>query len=1114
MDKRNFTTSWVNFGIILALAFSGFYMARGPLESSRPRLESNLTEDIPENKTVLRTWEDPFNCLEKVRLQQSKTGTLNPFPDEIDVERVFDDLANVGKDDQDIELLVEAVMVPGRNFEDRVERRVRSRVAVHAALSESGFVPFDSETLGYFTFRFNNLNPKQIRDNVIKKLCCSNHNSNATNQSQQAFGVNLGIENFTKVQGEIVQKTTEKKTNPQKQKNCSKCKRMLTSLPGRLNVPYEWFRLQSDNETKRVLVLWINEDEIADSPVHVLTSLKHQVNGTFAGIRKYCEEQKSTPDSQSSCSANSHQKQQTTSDENSKFGFHVIGPWHSSTLRTVCAELPPESDSSPSRPCCESLPFYNVVATSRGSVMEPSHIHRIVSSDDETAKVLVKELQRRIGKRIRGYPEPQFVLIAEHDTHYGRTLPKTFETALTKTFFKDDPRSTESLIARYTYLRGLDGTQVSDAGTGNSSNPKTPSPKGPGNFSNSTLPARPANRAFGNNQIDYIIRLTERIKQRNPNPRAIGILGSDTYDKLLLLNELKHHFPATIFFTTDLDAVLIDVQETKWTKNLLVAASHGLRLHESIQKNTPEFRSNYQTSMFQGVYASVEKRFDRDRTFTQDLNETSKPRIFEIGINRIHDLSSDFHVPGADIHPRAREFPSAYRIAATVLFFMIGISFLVLIFLCFGWSKLLFDLVTGKWIDEVCNPEHFGNSRDLKYLRNIFCFLGYCGKCLIIVTVVVLIFNHFLYDLGGEPFVWMDGVSVWPTVLIQLLALLLGWGFFVGAIHRMRKTRLEINNKLGTKQDTRPSVPHGKDVYNDARTLLSILKSKGYKALADHVWNGNDPETGNPGKNKKNDMESLWIQYRDVSRVKVRSMCIICFIPIFILSMIALASVSSWGSCRSLTVLGLETYSSFWIACAVWLVSWGILLFLSIFIAAENYSCSRFISKLIDAKFYGHTSKPLVSKDDYLQWRHITLIGYWTQENNHLMLQPALILFLLTIARSPVFDYFGSGLPCRTLVALVIFALIFVPMITLRRKAFQLKNEYVEHLRNMEIEAQGSKRKNRSSRIEQIQSVKEDLEHYSQGIYSSIILHPIFQAALIVTGGTTLPAFLEAITKG
>lgn len=989
MDKRNFTASWVNFGIILTLALSGFYMVRSPLESSRPRTDSKLTDDIPENKTVLRSWEDPFNCLEKVRLRQGEMGIPKRLPEEIEMARGFQDLANDKAVHHEIDLLIQAVMVPGRNFEDRVERRVRSRVAVHAALSESGFVPFDSETLGYFTFRLDKREKHQVAFDLFVDLCCqkkSDKDSNSKNNNEDKFD---------------------------KLQSCPQCQRIFLSVPKQLNVPYEWFRAQTGDKTRRVLVLWINEDEISGSPVHVLTSLKHQIEGTFAGLQKYWKIHHlrnllhfrfSSISNEPFFDVKFIQEIQSILTEWPISEFHIIGPWHSSTLRTVCEELEPETDPPFCEKFKEKLIFYNVIATAKPDIPEPQNIHRIVSSDEETAEVLARELQRRIGKNVRGKAAPQFVLIAEHDTYYGRTLPETFGDVLKETFFKDDPRKSEDLIARYTYLRGLDGTMVSDADTGNSSNRSGQTQGVTGTQSalanSGALPARPTNRSFGNNQIDYIIRLAEQIKRRNPNPRAIGILGSDTYDKLLLLNELKRHFPFTIFFTTDLDAVLMDVQETKWTKNLLVASSHGLRLHESLQKNTPEFRSNYQTSMFQGTRASVEDRLGhRGKKPGEEhiaLNRTSRPRIFEVGINRVHDLSCDFHDPRSLIHPKAREFPSFGNVAFSFLYSSIGVLFFVLIFLCFGWSKLLFDLVTGKWIDEVCNRKYFGNSRDLEYLRRIFFGMGHFGKGLLVVTLTALVFNHFLYDLGGEPFVWMDGVSIWPTVLIQLFTLVLGWGFFVGAIHRMRKTRREINEKLGTVPDTLVSVPQWSDVRDDANTLFSILKTKGYKSVADFVWNGEKDETKLTDETENKDANALWIQYRDISRFKVRSICVISFFPIFILSMIALSAVTSWTSCRSLSLFGIETHICFWIASLVWLLSWGILFFLAIFVAAENYSCSRFVSKLRDAKFRSDVSNAGgMKKNDYPEWRDIDLIGSWTQENNHLMLQPAVILFCL-----------------------------------------------------------------------------------------------------------------------
>ena len=55
-------------------------------------------------------------------------------------------------------------------------------------------------------------------------------------------------------------------------------------------------------------------------------------------------------------------------------------------------------------------------------------------------------------------------------------------------------------------------------------------------------------------------------KEACPGFKAIGVLGSDVYDKLLILQALKQNFPHAIFFTTDLDARLFPPREIQWTR--------------------------------------------------------------------------------------------------------------------------------------------------------------------------------------------------------------------------------------------------------------------------------------------------------------------------------------------------------------------------------------------------------------------------------------------------------------------------------------------------------------------------------------------------------------------
>ena len=80
------------------------------------------------------------------------------------------------------------------------------------------------------------------------------------------------------------------------------------------------------------------------------------------------------------------------------------------------------------------------------------------------------------------------------------------------------------------------------------------------------LPIRkgdPGWRPEGPQQYDRVRALAETIRRRysahGGMVAAVGIVGSDTYDKLVLLQALRPMLPEAIFFTTDLDANLLSV---------------------------------------------------------------------------------------------------------------------------------------------------------------------------------------------------------------------------------------------------------------------------------------------------------------------------------------------------------------------------------------------------------------------------------------------------------------------------------------------------------------------------------------------------------------------------
>src|SRR5206468_1567196 len=138
----------------------------------------------------------------------------------------------------------------------------------------------------------------------------------------------------------------------------------------------------------------------------------------------------------------------------------------------------------------------------------------------------------------------------------------------------------------FSYLKGLDGRGSSTgeaaatgeansegAGGAGKEQPKEADSK-PRQPSDTIVPDGPA-------QFDYIQRLGERLelrdeelhREKNTRIKAIGVVGSDVYDKLLILRELRNRFHDAVFFTTDLDDRLMSPSEWDWTRNLVVASN-------------------------------------------------------------------------------------------------------------------------------------------------------------------------------------------------------------------------------------------------------------------------------------------------------------------------------------------------------------------------------------------------------------------------------------------------------------------------------------------------------------------------------------------------------------
>ena len=129
--------------------------------------------------------------------------------------------------------------------------------------------------------------------------------------------------------------------------------------------------------------------------------------------------------------------------------------------------------------------------------------------------------------------------------------------------------------------------------------------------------------------------------------KAIGVLGTDIYDKLLVLQELRPMFPDVVFFTFGLDARYTDDENLPWTRQMLIGSSLGLSLQPELQADIPAFRDTYQATTFYATLFALHRASlpspgtPAGGDDEAGLQWTRHATVFEIGRKQPLDLNLD-----------------------------------------------------------------------------------------------------------------------------------------------------------------------------------------------------------------------------------------------------------------------------------------------------------------------------------------------------------------------------------------------------------------------------------------------------------------------------------------
>lgn len=1105
---------------VIVLAALGVTFLKVPLQTLRPAQE--LREPAEPERVRSRLWQDPFTTVLEYIQSQSKTPAssdakksdksleaiwpcrlehndgkldlLRHLKNDVVQKKLFaaDDpllkqLYNYLYDRKE-KVTVLAVMMPGSPYAEDIEARIRERVAVLSALGRLGYVPEDAEHLNFFRIQ-------------IKDAC----------------------------------------QEP----------RLLSDF-----IPYEWLQKPSHGHTRKVLVLWLNEDLFQNHPLFNISKFNEYIH-----LIDFLVPEQNTPLTlpmkvigPASSGILGEMIDEVAKHPATRVSLEIYSPaatapnyWllpglviqrdTNPTLEKIKGEIKKFSEQKGSICLDERADILKLdqhLGKAFGKAFQDKGItfHRTTLTDAELADTLVTELENRQVNLLRqkqwyhewlpgwlwkhdhkdkavppGGHSDHVVLISEWDTLYGRALPETFLRMVRQRHNQGlEPgdsaylRDTDTIdwVHRYSYLRGLDGI------THSAKDKKESRSRDGGDKDSKDKEKLGLEEPVGSSQYDYLRRLADKIYLKHQQLlqsgqggiRAVGILGNDFYDKYLVLQALKQRLPEAVYFTTDLDARFLHESYQKYTRNLVVASSFALELPPDIQGAVPPFRTSYQTAAFYSVLRAlgdleVESVDEHLQKFYEDLKKVepsqqpNNPGSSEAGIaGKSKDKSgpSLFEIGSQHaiaLHESPESHWSQWKVLAMGLFLVLLLIFLSLL------SPFFRDWLT----------------------HGYSFWLVLLGSMLSLVLYWLVIFP----SPKEEPLRFFEGVSIWPTEILRLLALACSWAFYGHARQSLEQNTQDIGERFNLSKIPGFSCRSG--------FLASFLDRR--SCTKEH-----QEEVG------RFYVPDLWKDYLCQAKYQWRRVLLVtsiffalglCIMGVFGRPHPPVRGAWSWWLDRLILFTTIFSY-----------------LFLTFFVLDTTRLLRRFLkgtglrqpvwdtdskttfmelAKLEEGREkpqsqdnHPKDSNPEVLKGEDLDyWLFIRLITRRTEEVNRLIFYPMIVWVILFAAIQPYFD--NWSLTPGLLVVISASALVsWLCALLLNRTAEKWRVKVLERLQREKIRLQSTPAAN-DEQQKRVDSIINEIKNLREGAFLPFFQHPVVQAFLVPFTGVGGLTLLEYVVK-
>jgi hypothetical protein len=1082
--------------VLLALLAAGVLIKHEELKSARPN-DSERVKFVPagQQDVEARLWQDPFAAVEKYE-ERFKPTTYTG-------KQLAERIEKIGEAGGRVKVI--GVSVFGGSYSEAAESRRRTRFAVLSALGFHGYSPANPEAIGYFR----------------TKLSGNNEHVAWPDPGSAALDFNLigpaGSTMLLELVNDLMD-APKKNTNKLPDGTTGtggggylKSSRKSKPKPVDLTVPYEWF---AKRESPDVLLLWLNEDKLTDRPLGKLDSLIQEL----------------TPSQAASLSTSANAPIQ---------GLSVSANERTPKIFVSSATIPScDLDAATS---AQSWNCFMEESSLLNELTDRSII-RTIGTDDVLAAALLWELWQRGVNRDLAYQDKwwkrkwaQFangqdpatfprqcadglVLISEWDSDYARALSRH----LTRGFSARCGAGGETtrVVRGFTYLRGLDGMLPDvDKSTANAMR-KDDTDKA--RDLRAQLEDAPPEHAEGRSQYDYLRRLGDEIARLDNDNRfaengvkAIGIVGSDVYDKLLILQALRARFKNKIFFTTDLDARYLHADQKRWARNLVVASNFDLSLHSALQKSTPPFRDGYQTATYLAALMVLE-----DRSFAHWNGQVKKwlrPQIFEIGRTGAVHLASPpvenltqwitrgYFNPSAPADECDDYWAACKNIEPERPLQILSLNHLLLIGLMISLGGLSVALLSQGVQRTLC-AAYDALTSPVPAEARVARFWLMAAVLMTLTVLATIVGVHRAVDASlaqgsGEPFVWFEGVSVWPTVVLRFVSLVIGIVLVIAFTIWMRRQAHSISERFKL-----PLPP----TWKLARSRWAALWAGPHLDLASF---GSDGKADLKPSDAGVEIASLWQNYLRATSWREMTWWILS--STVIVFVIGFALVDFFGRptfpYRGLLVEQLYRRVTFVNALLLWLVIF--------WVGYETRACASFVAVLSDVKSVWPNSLldredatsgvPRAHLDDYLDFQLIVLA---TRRIYRLIYLPFVLLLFLVLARSSIFDAMDFPLALILVTGLALAYALYTAIL-LRKSAEAARSKALDHY-SARLLVQARQKDGpppvdttipiaTSTPIsaEQIKLLMERIRNTREGAFASLTQQPALQALLLPFGG-------------